>query len=239
MLLYTDGKTEYGMLEAVRPTGSVNPSYARFILNAGTEKRPYFRVVRGSDFGPGGAETLHEMGDKHTKFNIFARKKASRDIGRTTVKVIGPYVELPRAPGYAPKLDKEGKSKDRQQDFYVRVQYHTDSKNNPLANVPEFPNTEWLNRPEFMQLVGTKYGTTQDKIMRPKFRKRRAFFEECIKTGKNPETLQPLSEQDKLDYPWLLGDGYVRKASQASKDDDEEDMTGVHVDGDGESEMEY
>lgn len=222
VLSYEDGKTEYGALEAVRPTTSANASYARFILNAGTEKRPFYRVVRGSDLGPG-AQALQELKGTPPKFDCAARKKASRSVSKSTIKLIGPCVELPSAAN-------DGKRK-RRPDLYVRVQYHTDKLNNPLADQHEFPDTEWLSRTEFQQLVGKKYAEDKEKVMLARYRQRTLYFEDCKRKKLHPDTQKRLSNEDARNSPWLFPDD-CRTIQVIFKEADEEmDMSGVMVDG--------
>ncbi|KAI1529732.1 hypothetical protein PtrSN002B_011100 [Pyrenophora tritici-repentis] len=72
---YDNGETEFGTLVATRASLSENPRFHRFIVNAGVgeEKWEFFQVIRGSDLGPGGAESMPE--DKEIKFDLRDRKK--------------------------------------------------------------------------------------------------------------------------------------------------------------------
>jgi hypothetical protein len=72
---YENGKTEYDPLVATRACSSDNPRFSRFIVNSGLDETgfEYFRVVKGNDLAPGGAETLE---DQHVvKFDLRQLKK--------------------------------------------------------------------------------------------------------------------------------------------------------------------
>ena len=59
---YSDGITEFGRLVATRACRTDNSKFSRFILFAETENREHYRVVRGSELGPGGAKALRGEG---------------------------------------------------------------------------------------------------------------------------------------------------------------------------------
>jgi hypothetical protein len=237
MMLYDDGRTEYGKLEATRPCRTGNVRYSRFIVNAGTEGAPFYKVIKGADLGPGGAETFHdeEWQNLYTQFDLTSRRKAMRDVGGNTIEAIGPCVEMPRES--STRRTKSGKP--YRPDLYVRVKYHNEIAKNPLAKT--HPTVEWQTRTEFSQLVGKKYAEGKEKVMMAKYKKRQLYFETCKARQLHPETKRSLEESDFEEYPWLFpDDANVGKAGRkAAKKDTEEDieededldMDGVVVDG--------
>lgn len=114
-----DGRTEYGKLEATRPCRTGNVRFDRHIVNAGADNRPFYKVIKGYDLGPGGAEALHDHEEEklHTKFDVFVRKASIKK--SCTIKMLGPCVEMT-------KLTKSGKP--YRLDLYVRVVSHRSSE---------------------------------------------------------------------------------------------------------------
>lgn len=228
MMSYEDGRSEYGKLEAVRPCRTGNIRFDRFIVNAGTEKLPFYKVIKGSDLGPGGAEAFDQTEDLHTKFNIAARRQAMKQVGKSTIESLGPCCEMPRES--SGRLTKAGKP--YRQDLYVRVRYHTDEAKNPDAG--KLPTVEWLVRSELGSLLGKKYAETKETVMVAAYIKRRAYFEGCKKAQIHPETKKPLSTKDYEMCPWLFPDdsGTFKRTGVQGADNEEYDMSGVNVDGD-------
>lgn len=193
---------------------------------------PFYHVVRGSDLGPGGAETLHEqMTERHVRFDLAARKQAGRDIKTTIIKSLGPCVKLDRAP--STKLTKKGKP--YRKDLYIKVQYHTDVARNPLAGKEGYPNIEWLSRTELEQFVGKNYWEIQEKVMMAKYMKRKVVFAQLKSRNLHPDTKKPLVDQDRQDMPWLFPDAERAIPQQPDPTQEEDDvetgMDGVEVDG--------
>ncbi|KAF2650676.1 hypothetical protein K491DRAFT_720538 [Lophiostoma macrostomum CBS 122681] len=233
MMQYDDGRTEHGKLEATRPCRTGNVRFSRFIVNAGTEKAPFYKVIKGADLGPGGAETFHEEGWQHlyTRFDLTARKQAMKTVGGCTIKALGPCVEMPRES--STRLTKSGKP--YRQDLYVKVEYHKDEAKNPHAE--SLPTVEWLTRTELGQLVGKKYAEAQEKIMMEKYKRRQWYFDECKMRELHPETKKPLSTSDFEQYPWLFpDDASVPKGTEINAgvevdSEGDHDMAGVNADG--------
>ncbi|CAG5181471.1 uncharacterized protein ALTATR162_LOCUS9779 [Alternaria atra] len=184
---YGNGETEYGPLVATRASISDNPRFHRFIINAGIgeEKWEYFRVIKGSDLGPGGAESMPQ--DKVTNFNIKERKKGLKN---NPLIGIGPCVVMPRAEGYVSRAG----AKQRQPDTYVRVAYKG------------ITQADWLSKTEFIQLAGKKYAEKHLAIMIPAYHKRQQYFEACKAQRRHPKTKLPLTSEDFESHPWLFPD---------------------------------
>ncbi|CAN9239565.1 unnamed protein product [Alternaria alternata] len=161
--VYKDGMTEDRPVVAIRPSVSGNLRFYRFIINAGLdddENCEYFKVVKGSDLGPGAAAGMPQ--DKETNFNLKERKKDFEDL--ENVK-IGPCVVMPRAESY----QRRPGVKERQPDTYIRVKY---------LNIDE---TDWLTRSEFYQLCGRRNWADKEYFNRlvPEYYKRQLLFEAC------------------------------------------------------------
>jgi hypothetical protein len=184
---YGNGETEYGPLVATRASISDNPRFHRFIINAGIgeEKWEYFRVIKGSDLGPGGAESMPQ--DKVINFNIKERKKGLKN---NPLIGIGPCVVMPRAEGYVSRAG----AKQRQPDTYVRVAYKG------------ITQADWLSKTEFIQLAGKKYAEKHLAIMIPAYYKRQQYFEACKAQRRHPKTKLPLTSEDFESHPWLFPD---------------------------------
>ncbi|KAF2278963.1 uncharacterized protein EI97DRAFT_224435 [Westerdykella ornata] len=178
---YEDGITEYGTLEAIRPTYSDQIRFSRFIVNSGTESRPFYRAIKGFDLGPEGARILLEQEDKYTRFNLQERKLSIKK--DTKIKKLGPCVELPNTGGAKRKAD-----------LYIRLQYSTKSG-------LEF--SEWLCRTEAEKLLGKKFFEKQEPTLLAKYQNRERFFSDCRKRGIHPDTGSPLTKEDKKAMPWL------------------------------------
>lgn len=107
IMSYKNDRLEYGKLKAVRLCRTSNIQFDRFIINAGTEKLPFYKVIKGSDLGPGGAKAFDQTEDLHTKFNIAARRQAIKQIKKSTIKSLGPCCKMPHKLGS--RLTKAGK----------------------------------------------------------------------------------------------------------------------------------
>lgn len=236
-MLYDDGRTEHGKLEGTRPCQTGNVRFSRFIVNAGTEKFPFYKVIRGSDLGPGGAKTFYEKEWQNlfTRFDLTTRKQGMKQAAGCTIKNVSLCVEMPRQSSN--RITKSGKP--YRADLYIKVEYHTDEKKNPHAK--SHLTVKWLTRTELSQLVGKKYAEAKEKILMERYKKKRMYFEECKKRRLNPETKKPLTNPEVEEYPWLfLEDATPPKANSSLPDSKDEDIntSDIHVDGDGESDLE-
>ncbi|PVH90705.1 hypothetical protein DM02DRAFT_710199 [Periconia macrospinosa] len=119
-----------------------------------------------------------------------------RNSKSSTIKMIGPCIEMPRLSDPPPP----GK-KTRKQDMYIKVEYHSDIENNPDAKTLDL--VEWVTRTEFIALIGQRFAEAKEKVHLPKCRERMKYIEECKIRGVLPETRQPLSSEDRQKYPWL------------------------------------
>ncbi|CAN9236111.1 unnamed protein product [Alternaria alternata] len=186
--VYKDGMTEDGPVVSIRPSVSGNPRFHRFIINAGLdddENCEYFKVVKGSDLGPGAAAGMPQ--DKEMNFNLKERKKDFEDL--ENVK-IGPCVVMPCAESY----QRRPGVKERQPDTYIRVKYL------------KIDETDWLTRSEFYQLCGRRNWADNEYFNRlvPEYYKRQLLFKACKAQKKNPKTKSPLTSEDFKAYPWLF-----------------------------------
>jgi hypothetical protein len=201
---YENGKTEYGPLVATRAGSSDNPRFSRFVVNSGLDETgfEYFRVVKGSDLAPGGAESLEDQ--NVVNFDLRQRKK---DLKTSPLSVIGPCVVMPRSEGY----DTRRRTKERQPDTYIKVTY--------TGGLP----AEWLSRTEFIQLAGKKFAELKFATLVPAHQKRQKYFEACKAQRRHPRTKQPLTQQDWKNSPWLFPDGdSVKWNTEAGEDMDED-----------------
>jgi hypothetical protein len=227
--VYKDGMTEDGPVVAIRPSVSDNPRFHRFIINAGLnddENCEYFKVVKGSDLGPGAAAGMPQ--DKEMNFNLKERKKDFEDL--ENVK-IGPCVVMPRAESYQRRTGV----KERQPDTYIRVKYL------------KIDETDWLTRSEFYQLCGRRNWADNkyfDRLV-PEYYKRQLLFEACKAQKKNPKTRLPLTSEDFEAYPWLFpkDEGMEKQHNMETKkrhdkgkkkQDEEMDIDTEHKSDDGE-----
>jgi hypothetical protein len=216
MMNYEDERSEHGRLEATRPSRKNNFRFSRFIVNAGTEEAPFYKALRGSDLGPGGAEAFHDPKWKHlyTEFSLKERTEALKS--GNTIKSLGPCVEMLRG----------STSTKRKPDLYVRVEYHQDEAKNPLAK--SRPTVEWLTRTELVQFVGKKYAGRQEDSMMATYKKKQLYFQICKERLLHPGTRKPLSSLDFEEYPWLFPDGAgPPKATVSETTEDGDPMQGV------------
>ncbi|CAN9251567.1 unnamed protein product [Alternaria alternata] len=201
--VYKDGMTEYGPVVAIRPSVSDNPRFHRFIINAGLnddEDSEYFKVVKGSDLGPGAAAGMPQ--DKEVNFNLKQRKKDFQDLDNVK---IGPCVVMPRAESYQRRTGV----KERQPDTYIRVKYL------------KIDETEWVTRSEFYQLCGKRNWADNEYFNRlvPEYYTRQLLFEACKAQKANPKTRLPLTSEDFEAYPWLFpkGEGMEKQRDKETK----------------------
>jgi hypothetical protein len=77
----------------------VNSKFSRFILFAGTENYEHYRIARGSELGPGEAESLQQYKEIETHFTFDLRKR-EREFKTNRVLEIGSCVAIPRGEVY-------------------------------------------------------------------------------------------------------------------------------------------
>jgi hypothetical protein len=190
---YEDGNTEYGKHVATRAS-LTDSRYSRFIVNAGTAKLPYFRIITGMDLGPGGAEELEKKEQLRTEFNIRERKaRLKADPSCISVRVC---VVKDRSENYVPRGNKP-----RQPDTCVQIVWYE-------GEASEM--TEWPSRTEFYSLMGRKHAQKHYMAkLETSYRRRTDYFESCRKHMIHPETKQPLTEKDRKESPWLFAPGSV------------------------------
>ncbi|KAF2023149.1 hypothetical protein EK21DRAFT_119052 [Setomelanomma holmii] len=188
MFDYTNGLTEFGKFEHIRPTRTENHRYSRFFVNAGTEQLPVFKVVKGSDLGPGGADTLADQANgKETIFDLRYRKKQLSGQANYITSV-GPAIQMP----FSESKPRPG-SKPRQPDAYLRLQY----KDNDTPN-------EWLSRTECISLMGKKTAERYLAQFIAQYDRKCKYLEACKAQRLHPDTNQPLNERDRKFTPWLF-----------------------------------
>lgn len=217
MFQYDEGMTEYGPLVATRVSITENAKLNRYFVNAGldTPGMEYFKVLKGSELGPGGAEKLADQ--KVVEFDLRQRKKDIK--GSHPILSIGPVVMLPRSDGYVRRGTKE-----RRQDAYIKVVYK------------DKPTPDMLCRTQFAQLAGPKYAEKQFTTLEGTYKQRQIYFEACKVQKLHPQTKKPLTAADLRKTPWLFpegerGDSKVSSSSEEEEDSDENDiMKGVKVD---------
>jgi hypothetical protein len=209
---YKDGMTEYGPLEATRASSTDNARLNRYFVNAGLNVKgyEYYKVFKGSDLGPGGAEKL--SGQKVVEFDLKQRKKDVKDLH--PILSVGPCVVMPRAEDYVRRGTKE-----RRPDTYIRVVY----EGKPLP--------EWLSRTEFTQLAGPRYGGRMFTKYVGEYMARQVYFEAHKIQKLHPMTREPLGSDDLQNTPWLFPEELQNSVKTEStngsiktQDDDDEDV---------------
>ncbi|KAF2633005.1 hypothetical protein BU25DRAFT_471155 [Macroventuria anomochaeta] len=213
MFQYDNGMTEHGPLIATRASTTDNARFNRYFVNAGLDVPglEYYKVLKGSDLGPGGAEKLAEQ--KVVNFDLKQRK---RDIkGAHPIQSIGPCVVMPRAEGYVGRGTKE-----RRPDSYMKVVYK------------DKPDPELLSRTEFTQLVGQRFGEKQFSSMMTAYTQRQTYFEACKIQKLHPQTRKPLTPVDLEETPWLFPENERNgtKVEEVDEDEDEDLLRGVTID---------
>ncbi|EDU46078.1 predicted protein [Pyrenophora tritici-repentis Pt-1C-BFP] len=200
---YDNGETEFGTLVATRASLSENPRFHRFIVNAGVgeEKWEFFQVIRGSDLGPGGAESMPE--DKEIKFDLRDRKK---NLKAHPLCEVGPCVVMSRAEGYVCRAG----TKPRQPDTYIRVTY------------TGLDTADWLSKTEFIQLAGKRYAERKLASLVPAYYQREKYFAACKAQKRHPKTKMPLTAEDLENYPWLFPEEDRLSYSYGEVDEEEE-----------------
>ncbi|KAI2476667.1 hypothetical protein Ptr902_12014 [Pyrenophora tritici-repentis] len=200
---YDNGETEFGTLVATRASLSENPRFHRFIVNAGVgeEKWEFFQVIRGSDLGPGGAESMPE--DKEIKFDLRDRKK---NLKAHPLCEVGPCVVMSRAEGYVCRAG----TKPRQPDTYIRVTY------------TGLDTADWLSKTEFIQLAGKRYAERKLASLVPAYYQREKYFAACKAQKRHPKTKMPLTAEDLENSPWLFPEEDRLSYSYGEVDEEEE-----------------
>lgn len=192
---YRDGVTEFGHHVATRPSSTDNVRYSRFVVNAGTIEHPYYRMVQGSELSPGGAEKLSRNTEKETFFDLRQMRRAmdkAAEADELYIKKAGPCIQIPRADGYQPKPGK----KQRREDSYIRVEYVTNE-------------VHFLSRTQYTSLVGANTCKVDFGIFIPRFLEATAYRNACRQANLHPDTLEPLTEQDRKVTPWFFSDGLL------------------------------
>jgi hypothetical protein len=181
---YRDGRTEFGLFVATRPSQTENARNSRFIINAGTADFPHYIAIKGNDLDPHGAETLVSLGQDV----VFDSQRRRRGLKATPNYIkYGPCIEMPRAQDYAPRPG----ARTRRPDAYIRVEYADDHAVN------------WLTRSEYSQLTGKKCSERHFAEHMSRFERLQVYMNECKRRNWNPETRQPLTQRERQEYPWL------------------------------------
>ena len=197
---YKAGYTEYGILRMTRPSVSL-ATYSRFFINAGTPDNPHIIVKTGSEFFPGGADLLQAIQDKpQTIFNLRDRK---RELKVNPIVRCGPAVQKPRSEDYVPSRN----GRERELDSYLFVTY-LDGKE------------EVLSKSELIALGPSRFAKREMRIALEEFAERQEEFEELKDWGLNPDTLQPLTEREREQYPWLVRLGPVPRQAKGARIDE-------------------
>ncbi|KAF1353036.1 hypothetical protein EJ07DRAFT_134551 [Lizonia empirigonia] len=209
---YENGMTEHGPLAATRPSPTGITAHNRYFVNAGLEEPglEYYKVFKGSDLGPGGADRLAEL-----KVVDFVLKQRLKDVkGDHPVLRYGPVVGMPRSEGYVHR----GKKKERLLDAYIFVRYKGLS------------DPDVLSRTQFSQFA-KKFGENTFAEHEKIYRNTRIYFEAAKAQKLHPKTKKPLTAADLQKTPWLFPqtDRYVadsnasKEHGEGSDDDDDYD----------------
>jgi hypothetical protein len=205
MFEYQNGVTEFGPVVAIRPCQTDNLRFTRFIVNTGTTDRPHYKIIKGTELCPGGAEALSWDTNKETNFNCRERKQRMKSTPGY-LKTIGPCAVMPRSEGYAPRSG----SKPRRPDTYIRVMYKDDKE-------------EWLTRTEYVQLVGQSCAERHLKTLVAKYETRSKYMDECKQAGLHPGTGLPLTKKDREEAAWLFPDVHKTSSIKVASDKDADD----------------
>ncbi|KAJ9668130.1 hypothetical protein H2201_001559 [Coniosporium apollinis] len=170
--------TDFGKVTHTRKAGK---DRYRVFVNAGTETRPYFHVLSGSEFPSDVADEWYLTTHSETDYPPRNRRKF---VARPML-----IVEVPGSG-----------SGSRQPITYYWVEF----KQNPAH--PEYPEKEWVTRSNFIIMVGKKQeGQWRAELQRE--RKKISKFYEGIKSKQlHPDTKRKLTPQDLKDMPWLAED---------------------------------
>ncbi|KAF1363099.1 hypothetical protein EJ07DRAFT_152616 [Lizonia empirigonia] len=215
---YDNGMTEHGPLAATRLSTSDNTAHNRYCVNSGLAETgwEYFKVFKGGDLGPGGAERLADQ-----KVVDFDLKQRLKDIkGDHPITKIGPVVVMSRSEGYVRRGTKE-----RRPDAYIFVHYRAK------------PEPDLLCRTQFSQLA-KKFGEKNFAALEKVYQNTRVYFEACKVQRLHPKTQKPLTAADLQKTPWFFpetdrsvpGEDADIKSEQTDEADDDDPLKGVTVD---------
>jgi len=180
---YENGVTHLGKIIGAR---KISRGY-RFILNAGTEGKPLYKIFAGAEFGRGIGEQLYQDGLELKGPAIPVRNRKSSEIAtiRNHVQVASAKVDRQRAPP-----------------TYFLVEYKNDTANPYAAKAPLL---EWLTMSELITICSAKYVKNRIlPISEAKNQRNAKFFADMKRERLHPNTKEPLTGEDKRDSPWLF-----------------------------------
>jgi hypothetical protein len=173
------------------PFKGENLKFMRFIVNAGTHDFPHYRLVKGAELCPGGAETISQREAIYTNFDLKARRRSLKQ-SAGFIKMVGPCVVMQRSNTSVPRSG----TKPRRPDTYVRVLY----------KVENGAVEEWLTRSEYSQLVGEKCAERHLTELIAKFERRNEFVKRCRQKNLDPGTMRQSTDEDRKTSPWLFAE---------------------------------
>lgn len=180
---YVNGVTHLGKIIGAR---KLSRGY-RFILNAGTEAKPLYKIFAGAEFGRGMGKQMYHGGLELKRPTIPVKDRKSSEIAsiRNHVQVTSDKANRQRAPP-----------------TYFLVEYKNNMAN-PHAG--KAPLLEWLTMSELITICGAKY--VKDRVLpasEGKYQRNAKFFADMKRERLHPDTKAPLTREDKRDSPWLF-----------------------------------
>lgn len=198
-------RTTFGKVSFVRPAGL---GRYRLFVNAGTEQKPFARVINGSDLGRGVAE---QMVKENPAIMVKPRE---RDYARrrrpTDIEKVHDICTIPTKRGSYGWVEMTWKKCDRE-----------GTENLPVGRT----NETWS---DFAAIVGKKQADVYRKQLEQKATRNLKFFERMKREGKHPDDVgdgtekRALTDTDRQESPWLCATD-VSKVSRASSPAKEED----------------
>ncbi len=180
---YVNGVTHLGKIIGAR---KLSRGY-RFLLNAGTEAKPLYKIFAGAEFGRGMGDQMYDGGLELKRPTIPVKDRKSSEIAsiRNHVQVASDKANRQRAPP-----------------TYFLVEYKNNMAN-PHAG--KAPLLEWLTMSELITICGAKY--VKDRVLpasEGKYQRNAKFFADMKRERLHPDTKAPLTREDKRDSPWLF-----------------------------------
>lgn len=181
--------TEFGIVEHVRSCGGRNPGF-RVILNVGTENRPLYEVMPGSQFGRGVASSLRRETPEPLVKNRLATH-VQKILHAVEVEQL--YVRRTRPGELAPR--------PREPITYFKIVWSAEGRQGDFATSPE---CEWVTRSQLISFCGRRQVDSWRSQLFYKQDKNKMILDNYKKTRIHPDTKEPLKDKDIRQQPWLI-----------------------------------
>ena len=192
--------TSRGIIVGVRRFGRIN---FRVILNVGTEDRPFYTVLMGSQLG---TKQLEDNCEEYEmpELAVDPKKRKQEHIKRVCHMCVS----------------SESHDSDRRAPRYFEVEWHQDSRN-PYRK--KGPSKEWLTHSQLVTVQGRRITDYVEMRCRQQHRKNWEKFSRRVEEGKHPVTREPLTKEFHRKHPWLF-----QHFPEVVDSDDSDDMYGSH-----------